>query len=147
MNETTKRPTREEAMRAVGILPGDPQNISCSTRRAEIVILNRTAELFGGFAPGPVEVPRLGCLDRGDTYGSLLVAEPNPAKDTDYRHLKKEESIAVIARSGAWEEIRADLRELICLIAAQPLLGERGRREVEGILGKMSAPEMGVGPK
>src|SRR6187431_3154169 len=130
----SRRPTRAEAISmAEGMVEGRE---SCLT--SEIVVA--VAALFGGFAPEPIEVPKLVMDGAGNTH---------IAPDGDYA--SREIRSALIERSNAWEKVKGLALDALA-IASQPFEGNGDGRDLEigkllgDIVSAMNRPEMGIGP-
>lgn len=124
MNE--KRPTREAAMEKA---KGSQNPICWSEDWNQRVgaAVDAVAALFGGFAPSPVEVPRLKAMKVGNR--ASIGAEYELTLHDE--GLREKLMLTLAARSNAWPQLLKLL--------------ENGR--FEEAIDLMYRPEMGIGPK
>ncbi len=151
---SAKKPTRTEALKALGFMPSIEVS-NMPDDRSMVKAMDRLAALFGGFAPEPVEVPRLrviapgpGGSSSGSAYSRLASAATNV---TDVMGLAVYEAAA--ARSNAWPGVLVGVRKAINFLDGDPLqpgIGppsvDAARATLQSIANEMSAPEMGRGP-
>jgi hypothetical protein len=140
-----KRPGRGEVARAWGYSNWE------SVPESFKPLFEKVAELFGGFALEPVIIPRLTTLRHEDSgiqqFFSFSTEPMDSGGGEGVIYLTQEQVEAACARSNAWEQVKGWATAASEIAEANPeMLDDRIRVYLTGIVNKMTAPEMGVGP-